>query len=127
MDLSKIKIAKTQETITENFLGVDLVISRGGSASFKKKFATLTKPYNHQIQNSTLSEEKSAELLAKAMAGTVLVGWSGFFIDDEEVPFTEDNATALLANDNDCREFILESSSSLSKFLVETEDSIQKK
>jgi hypothetical protein len=127
VDFSKIKIAKTQETITENFLGVDLVIARGGNPLFKKKFSALTKPYNHQIQNGTLSEEKSSELLAKSMACTVLVDWSGFSVDGEDLPFTESNAAALLENDNDCREFVLEVSANFSKFLVEAEDDIQKK
>lgn len=127
MDLSKIKIANTRETIVENFLGVQLEIAREKNDAFKRKFNALTKPYNHQVQTGTLSEEKAAELLAFAMAGTVLVGWSNFKINDQVLEYSEENAKALLANDSDCRDFVIEASADFSRFLEDAEDESEKK
>lgn len=127
MDFSKIKIANTRETVTLDFLGVKLEIARGKNEHFKRRFTAITKPYSHQMANETISEEKSEELLAEALAGTVLIGWSNFFIDGEEFPYSEESAKSLLINDPDCRAYVLEESENLSRFLKSSEDESVKK
>jgi hypothetical protein len=106
-----------EEGVTANYMGVDLLIARAGNTKFKAAFRRLTKPYKHDIDNSTLSDEISEKLLAEAMAEGVLVGWSGFKSDGKEVKYSVDNAVDLLMNDPDCMEFVSEFSRDINNYL----------
>lgn len=83
--------------------GVRFLVARAGgrNESFKRAFAQKTKPFRHQIQNETLSDEKSNELMAEVYAETVIKGWESQIDGDwkpvlldengKEMPFTKAN------------------------------------
>ena len=120
------KITHTVDTVKEDYYGVTLEIARSNNPQFRAKFRKLSKPYQRQIDNKTISDEKSVDIVCEAMAGTVLVGWSGTFPDGEEYQYSEDAAKQLLADDQDAREFVSNVSGDLSLFLDEIHSEVKK-
>ena len=120
------KITHTVDTVKEDYYGVTLEIARSNNPQFRAKFRKLSKPYQRQIDNKTISDEKSVDIVCEAMAGTVLVGWSGTFPDGEEYQYSEDAAKQLLADDQDAREFVSTVSGDLSLFLDEIHSEVKK-
>jgi len=122
-----LKITRTVDTVEEEYFGVRLRIARTNSDAFVAKLRRLTKPYKRQIDNGSLADDKSRRLFSEAMAGTVLVGWEGLYMDGAEVPFSEANATDLLVSDPDCREFVSQIAGSLDRFLADEQSELEKK
>ena len=116
------KITHTVDTVKEDYYGVTLEIARSNNPAFRAKFRKLSKPYQRQIDAKTISDEKSTDIVCTAMAGTVLVGWSGTFPDGEEYPYSEDAAKQLLLDDQDAREFVSNIAADLSVFLSDIHD-----
>ena len=120
------KITHTVDTVKEEYYGVTLEIARSNNQAFQSKFRKLTKPYRRQIDNKTISDEKSVDLVCEAMAGTVLVGWSGTFPDGQQYEYSEDAAKQLLVDDQDAREFVSNIAGDLSLFLDEIHSEVKK-
>ena len=118
MRITPIDDKKANEGSTFKYMGVPLVIARGNNENFKKVFRTLTKPYQREIDRGSMKNELAEELLCKALAQTVLLGW-----DAEKMPgnfpYTVDNAESLLLNDTDCRAFVLDVSREAENFYTE--------
>ncbi|MCQ8781722.1 hypothetical protein [Mangrovibrevibacter kandeliae] len=79
--------------------GINITIHRAGGANrkFLRRYEAKTKPYTRQIQNGTMDEEVSRQLMAELYAETVIVGWEG--VTDREgnpLQFNVENATKLL-------------------------------
>ena len=106
MRITPIDDKKVNEGSTFSYMGVPLVIARANNEKFKKVFRTLTKPYQREIDRGSIKNELAEELLCKALAQTILLGW-----DAEKMPgnfpYTVENAESLLLNDPDCREFVM--------------------
>jgi len=122
-----LKITQTVDSVEEDYHGVTLKIARSNSSQFRNKFRALTRPYKRQIEAGTLQDDKSDALLCEALAGTVLIGWTGAFPDGEEHPFTEENAKQLLLNDQDCRDFVSQTAGNLAVFLSDDQGETVKK
>ena len=122
-----LKITKTVESVGEDYFGVTLRIGRSNAPEFLSKLRRLTKPYKRQIDNGSLADDKSREMFCEAMAGTVLLGWSGLEVDGKPVPYTEATAKELLINDPDCREFVSQIAGSLDRFLEDEQQALEKK
>ncbi len=122
-----LKITKTVESVNEDYFGVTLRIGRSNAPEFLSKLRRLTKPYKRQIDNGSLTDDKSREMFCEAMAGTVLLGWSGLEVDGKPVPYTEATAKELLINDPDCREFVSQIAGSLDRFLEDEQQALEKK
>lgn len=86
--------------------GVEARIARAGGANkkFAKVMATLRRPYRRAIQTETLDDEIAKELLYKAYARAIVLGWEGFTKDiitkddadaDTVLPFNEENCIAV--------------------------------
>ncbi len=119
MDLSKIVLTKTVDTVKEVYKGVTFEIGRSGSDEFIEKMDRLRRPFKRQIEKNTIPYSKLRNITAKALAGTVLLGWENFKIDGKDVPFNEENASALLFNDKETSDFIVDIASSTDVFAQE--------
>lgn len=120
----KLQITPLNTDAAENgawieYRGVQLLVARGNNTKFKAAFRRVTKPYQREIDGGTLSEEKSSELLAEALADSVLLGWKGFLQDGKEIEYSKINAKNLLINDPDCREFISDFANDIENFIME--------
>jgi hypothetical protein len=68
------------------------------STQIKKALAKHYKPYASQIQNDTLSDEKSREIMTRIFVESSLVDWKGVEIDGSDTPFSVEMATKFLTN-----------------------------
>lgn len=118
MRITPIDDEKVNGGITVNYLGVPLIIARANNDHFKKVFRTLTKPYQRDIDRNTLDNAVAEDLLCKALAQTILVGW-----DKSKFPgnieYSVENAEQLLKNDPDCRIFVTNVSQDAENFYRE--------
>lgn len=121
MRITPIDDSKANEGVLVNYLGVPLKIARANNEGFKKVFRQLTKPYQKDIERNTLDNSVAEDLLCKALAQTVLVGW-----DATKFPggyeYSVENAEQLLKNDPDCRAFVTEVSQDAENFYVADRD-----
>ena len=107
-----------------NYRGVDLLIARTNTDQYKKAFRKVMAPFQRQIEDESLSEEKSVDLLTTILAKYILVDWKNFpdFNSPDPkatVPYSEANAKDLLTNDPDCLQFVQEFANNLNNFLLE--------
>lgn len=98
-----------------NYRGVKLLIARNNNVNFKRIFKKLTKPYKMAIENDTMREEDSIDILSEAMADSILLDWNNF---PGDIEYSKENAKELLINDPDCLQFIQEFSNNLSNYLL---------
>ena len=128
----------TPETTDVIYHGVTLTIARGDNRAFRdkqRKLLNKAKAASGASRRkkadgswaSEISAEENDRMMAKAFAGTILVGWSGFEMDGQPVPFTEQNAEELLFNDTALMRFVDEESDDLDAFYKEETDALVKK
>lgn len=129
--MSKIRItpvADTAETGVEQvYRGVKLKIARANNTRFKKIFRRLTQPYSDQLTKGAIDEQVSEEIYLQCVAETILVGWSNFKVDGEEIPYSTENALELLKNDRDCFDFVMNFANNLDNFLIRDEEELKGK
>ena len=68
------------------------------STHIKKALAKHYKPYASQIQNDTLSDEKSREIMTRIFVESSLIDWKGIEIDGKDTPFDVEVAVKFLTN-----------------------------
>ena len=74
-------------------------IARAGGANQKyaRKMRSSMKPYKHQIDMGTITEETAQGILADVYADSVILDWDGVKGPDGKVlPFTKENVKKLL-------------------------------
>lgn len=93
---------KTDKGLEENGVKIDLgegasiTIARLGNKNYQKKFQELAKPHKKAIRLGVLSDEVAEDMLIKALADSVLLGFEGFEEDGEEIVYSLENAEKLL-------------------------------
>lgn len=78
--------------------GATLKIARLNNPKYTACFNRLIRPFRRQIQAGTLAESKQAELMAEALAETVLLDWKGVYAEDAELPYSKQEARRILAD-----------------------------
>lgn len=78
--------------------GARVRVARDTSPRYREKLREALRPYRGAIAANAISDEQSHKLLAKAAAGTLLLGWEGIEIDGKTVPFDVDAAEQLLSD-----------------------------
>jgi len=119
--MKNLVISKKKESVVRSFVGVNLEIAPTNNKEMIEKYMELEK-----TMPNTNDEERDA-LVCKSMAGTVLVGWSNFFINGEEIEFNEENAFSLMMADIHAREFISEIASNRANFIVRADEAAKAK
>ena len=121
-------IAKTaEEGAWANYRGVKLLIARANNPKFKTTFRRLTKPYKKEMENETLDEKTSGDLLAQAFAEAILLDWKDFVINGKEIEYNKENAADLLINDPDCLQFVTDYANDIDNYLTVDEDELKGK
>jgi hypothetical protein len=76
-----------------------LVICRYGTTKFFKRFNELTKPYGKEAasfgkfsQDSSISEDKQADIMRRLVAETVLIDWGGMTDEGQPLEYSVENA-----------------------------------
>lgn len=115
-----------EETGVDHYVGggVTLTIARQGNPAYQNYIGQLTKPYREEIEAKTLSDDIWEDIVVKAMAKTILVGWSGVKNDaGEDVTYSEEAAFSMMKDMPDLREVVSTFSMSMENYRVsELED-----
>ncbi|UYE91984.1 tail assembly chaperone [Klebsiella phage vB_KmiS-Kmi2C] len=78
---------------------ISFVVARMGGANkaYQKALEEATRPYRRQLQQGTLSEKISEDILKRVFCKTILKGWSNVRDQFNEVlPFNQDTAYKLM-------------------------------
>jgi len=102
------------------------ILARAGGKNkrFTNRLQALLKPYERAMATGSMNDDKAASLLSKALAETVIQDWKNV-VDREgnPLPFTAENASALLIALPDLRSIIFEESQKAANFIaVEVEE-----
>lgn len=115
-----------QEGVWTEYLGVELLIARITNDVYKRAFRRLSKPHQKKIDNRTIDDKTTKDILAKSVAKGLLRDWKGFVIDGKEIPYSYENAVQLLKNDPDCLDFVMEFAQDLDNYIVEQQEETKK-
>lgn len=111
--------------------GLSVTITRLKNPQFRKMYANLTKPYERQMRQNTLSEEIQNKILTQCLIETVVMNWSGLTLDDKEIPYSKENAYKILSDPElaDFRDLIVDLAGDAQNFreelLEESEKNLQ--
>jgi len=125
--ITPINEEKAEEGTEALYRGIKLKVARSGNDKFAAKFTRLSKPIKSSLEDDSVDSKTLENVMCESLAGTVLVGWSGLVINDQEVKYSDKFAIALLKNDRDCRRFIQKFSDDINNYLNAEEDDIKGK
>ena len=114
---------KTSEGIWLEFaVGIRLKVARLHNPAYSKYLTTLQKPYTRQIRAGILDADVAGELVRKAVARHILVGWEN--IEDEQgkpIPYSAEKALEFLSDPalSEMYDFVLEVSASAELYRAE--------
>lgn len=120
MDINK--IYSTDKELETNGVWVDigdgakLLIARIGNPVYAAALRGTLKPYKRQIQNGTLDEDLSTDILNKIYASTILLNWEGITADGKNVKYTEAKALEYLTEYDDFRAVVIEIASTMETY-----------
>lgn len=78
--------------------GCRVKVARMNNPKYIELFNSLVKPYKQGGRTIGLSEAKQTEIVAEAMAETILVGWEKLYIAGQKVPYSTAKAREILAD-----------------------------
>jgi hypothetical protein len=97
MDLSKFK---TDGKLSQEGVVIDLgdnstvTVARAGNEKFNKSLRAVAKKFGHSFKS--LGDEKLERVVMECYVGTVLLNWSGFKKDGQDLPFSKESAVELM-------------------------------
>lgn len=101
--------------------GISFLIARSNSPEYRSAIRRMHKQHKHQIENQTLSDAKSDQLMAGLMATHILIGWKGLKSHGEEFKYTRDNAEAMMEDErySEIRAWVMAQAEDLENFRSE--------
>ncbi|WP_298983487.1 hypothetical protein [uncultured Roseibium sp.] len=94
-------------------------VARGNNVHFTKLLTKLSKPVQALARTGNLPEDKASEIVAKAMAETILLDWKGIKLDGKVVKYSVENAAKILKDLPDFRDLINELANDRAAFAEE--------
>ena len=125
------RIADPIKSVKHSFLGVTLEISRAHSPAHLARTVEITNEIKDAKGYASYDDLLAADVRmvnARSMPGIVLVGWEDFNDGDgEPIEFTDENAVALLLDDDYAYEFVLKHALNQDQFLRRASGETKKK
>lgn len=128
----KIRITPVDDSAAQDgtwtdYRGVSLKIARAGNERFSRSFMNASRPHRKDIERNALDNGTAEKILCEALAEGILVDWKNFVIDGEELQYSKANASELMKQDPDCREFVQEFARDLNNFIVADKEEVAAK
>ncbi len=117
---------KSEEGVWFPYEDASFLVARSRSRKYRQEIERLSRKYKRQIDMGTLSRDKSEEIVTRAMANTILNGWSGSVAlseSGEQLPYNRENAFLLLSEFPDFRDLVSLWSQDLENFQTEEKES----
>jgi hypothetical protein len=121
------KIVDRKPYVEKEWFGVTLRIAAAHTTEHVRKEREVLEAYRQERGKETFDETDWREIHSRACPGSVLLGWEGFVIDGEEIPYSDEAAEALLRDDDETYRFVLMQSMNTENFLSRSRDAIVKK
>lgn len=86
--------------------GLSMRIARMNNANYRKRFQVLTKPHQRALRKDRLSEDIAEKIMIQCLAETIVLDWKGVEENGKEIPFSVENATRILTEYPDLREYV---------------------
>ena len=108
---------KQRNGVWVDYLGSRFHIVYASNLSFQRKLGQLQRPHKRALDRGSLDPAISQEILAKAITGTLLIGWEKV-VDGSNNPVQFDEAVAIkaLMNNDDLLQFIQDYATDLANF-----------
>lgn len=78
--------------------GARVKIGRNGSRRFRETVSRLLRENSGRAVNGVLPEDVQDELTLRAIAEAIILDWEGFSLKGEPLPYSPENAYAILSN-----------------------------
>ncbi len=86
--------------------GAKVLVARVGNKQYTERFKRLGKGLQRQLDRGTMPEDKQAAILISILADTILLDWEGFADEGKTLPYSKENAKAMLKKYPDFRQFV---------------------
>lgn len=105
--------------------GIKITVAKFGNPKFQDYWRAITKPYQRQIDNGTISDDDMEALLIDAMAHTILLGWDGITVKGKKFPHNVGNAVTLMTDLEEFRNIVAEESRKFANYRAEQMEEAQ--
>lgn len=110
-----------------DFMGSNLLIASTSNISYQRLLTRLQQPHRRKIDKGTLDPSIMKELLCKGLSEGILLDWKNV-IDGkgEVVEYSTKLAHAALMNNEDLRDFVIDTGANYDNFKIEAvEDAVK--
>lgn len=105
------------------FQGSKFLIAHISNMRFQRALARLQQPHRRKLEAGTLDPQMNKDIICKAMAEGVLIGWDKVANSaGQETPYTPAAAFTALSKSPEFRDFVSEFATNLSNFRSEELD-----
>ena len=110
-----------------DYQGSEFLIASTASMPYMKHLSKLYYPHRKQIEKGKIDPELAINMVCKATAKRILLGWKG--VGDSEgndIPYSFEAAYSVLRRDEEFREFVTEFAGDMANFKAEyTEEAVK--
>lgn len=120
-------LSSLESGVWEEYQGSKFLIAHISNSRFQRALAKYQLPHRRKIAEGTLDPEKNKEIVARAMAEGVLLGWDHVIdAQKQEVKYTPQLAYQVLMRDPEFRDFISEYAMAMTNFKAAEVDEMGK-
>lgn len=116
-------VAAIEEGIWVEYEGSSFLVAYATNPKFLRSKQRLEQPHRRKIESGNFDPVDQRNVLIKAMAEGILIGWKNVKNPDgDEVPFSKEAAIKALMFDEVFREYIMESSINIQNYRASERD-----
>lgn len=126
MDLRKVfgtnKAAEQSGTWVDIGGGAKVLIARAGNKHYREVMKRLLRPHRAALRSDNMPDETLENMVIEATAQTILLGWEGVEDEGAALPYSVDNAKAMLAKYADFRDLVAGYAAEASTFKTQQDE-----
>lgn len=120
-------LSSLESGVWEEYQGSRFLIAHISNSKFQRALAKYQLPHRRKIAEGTLDPEKNKEIVARAMAEGVLLGWDNVIdAKKQQVQYTPALAFQALMRDPEFRDFVSEYAMAMTNFKSAEVDEVGK-
>jgi len=120
-------LSSLESGVWEEYQGSKFLIAHISNSRFQRALAKYQLPHRRKIAEGTLDPEKNKEIVARAMADGVLLGWENVVdAKKQQVQYTSALAYQALMRDPEFRDFVSEYAMAMTNFKSAEVDEVGK-
>lgn len=121
-EVDSVSDEKQVSGVWRDFNGGKFLIAHMSNLTFQREFSRLQQPYAKKIEKGRLDPAIMQDIMCKAIAKGLLLGWERVGSKDKEIEYSYENAIKLLKKRPDLRDFVQDVAEDLDNYQKEVED-----